>query len=237
MDAKLLLEQLLGGQAAGGLQDMGRQAQRNLDQAGGTQAFAGGALAGGVLGLLLGNKKVRKKVGKLTGGALGYGGAAALGALAYRAYQDYRGGKSVQPAGPATSNEIAEVAPANLPHTRPAADGTSFELVLVRGMIAAAKADGHVDAEEQGRLFGEVERLGLGAEEKAYVFDALSRADDLQTLAAAPTSQEQAAELYLASRLAIDPDQAVERVYLDALAAKLKLPAELRAHLDARAGD
>lgn len=236
MDPKLLLEQLLGGQAAGSFKDMGQQAQRKLDQAGGTQAFAGGALAGGVLGLLLGNKKVRKKVGKLTGGAIGYGGAAALGALAYRAYQDYRGGKPVEAAVPATSNEIAEVAPANLPHAKPAADGTSFELILVRGMIAAAKADGHVDADEQRRLFGEVERLGLGAEEKAYVFDALSRSDDLQTLAAAPANQEQAAELYLASRLAIDPDQAVERVYLDALAVRLKLPAELRAHLDAKAG-
>jgi uncharacterized membrane protein YebE (DUF533 family) len=237
LDPKLLLEQLLGGQVAGNLQNMGQQAQRNLNQAGGTQAFAGGALAGGVLGLLLGNKKVRKKVSKLTGGVLGYGGAAALGALAHRAYQDYSSGKSVQAAGPATSNEVAEVAPADLPHARPAADGTSFELILIRGMIAAAKADGHVDADEQSRLFGEVERLGLGAEEKAYVFDALSRSDDLHTLAAAPANQEQAAELYLASRLAIDPDQAVERVYLDALAARLKLPSELRAHLDAKAGD
>jgi uncharacterized membrane protein YebE (DUF533 family) len=235
LDPRLLLEQLLGGQAAGNLKNMGQQAQSHLNQAGGTQAFAGGALAGGVLGLLLGNKKVRKKVGKLTGGVLGYGGAAALGALAHRAYQDYRNGNSIEPAG--VSNEIAAVAPANLPHASPAADGTSFELILIRGMIAAAKADGHVDADEQRRLFGEVERLGLGAEEKAYVFDALSRSDDLHTLAAAPANQEQAAELYLASRLAIDPDQAVGRVYLDALAAKLKLPSELRAHLDAKAGD
>jgi uncharacterized membrane protein YebE (DUF533 family) len=46
---------------------------------------------------------------------------------------------------------------------------------------------------------------------------------------------EQGAEVYLASRLAIDPDVPAERVYLDALAAKLKLPAELRAQLDAQA--
>ena len=231
IDPKQLLEQVLGAGAAGNMRNAGRGVVDRLDATKGSKAFAGGAVAGGLLGMLLGGNSRRG------GGLLGYGGAAALGALAYRAYQDYRDGKSVQPAGPATANEIAEVAPANLPHARPAADGTSFELILIRGMIAAAKADGHVDADEQRRLFGEVERLGLGAEEKAYVFDALSKSDDLLTLAAAPASQEQAAELYLASRLAIDPDQAVERVYLDALAARLKLPAELRAHLDAKAGD
>lgn len=41
----------------------------------------GGVVAGGILGMLLGQKKVRK----MAGGALGYGGAAALGALAHRA--------------------------------------------------------------------------------------------------------------------------------------------------------
>ena len=36
-----------------------------------------------------------------------------------------------------------------------------------------------------------------------------------------------------AARLAIDPDEPAERAYLDALAAQLRLPAELRATLDA----
>jgi len=35
--------------------------------------------------------------------------------------------------------------------------------------------------------------------------------------------------------LAIDPDQPAERAYLDALAARLQLPVELRAHLDQQA--
>jgi len=47
---------------------------------------------------------------------------------------------------------------------------------------------------------------------------------------------EQGAEVYLASRLAIDPDVPAERAYLDALASRLKLPAELRAQLDATSG-
>ena len=47
---------------------------------------------------------------------------------------------------------------------------------------------------------------------------------------------EQGAEVYLASRLAINVDVPAERAYLDALAARLNLPAELKASLDASAG-
>jgi uncharacterized membrane protein YebE (DUF533 family) len=46
---------------------------------------------------------------------------------------------------------------------------------------------------------------------------------------------EQAAEIYLASRLTVDPDQPAEREYLDTLALRLQLPAELRAHLEQQA--
>ena len=100
-------------------------------------------------------------------------------------------------------------------------------------MVAAAKADGHIDAQEQQRLFSEVERLGLDAEAKATVFELLSQPADLNALTGAVATPEQAAEVYLASRLAMEPDHPAERAYLDALALRLKLPAELRGHLDA----
>src|SRR5450830_494063 len=45
----------------------------------------GGALAAGAMGLLLGNKKARKFGGK----ALTYGGLAALGVIAYKAYGNW----------------------------------------------------------------------------------------------------------------------------------------------------
>jgi uncharacterized membrane protein YebE (DUF533 family) len=55
------------------------------------------------------------------------------------------------------------------------------------------------------------------------------------SITGAVATPEQGAEVYLASRLAIDVDVPAERAYLDALAARLKLPAELRAQLDAQA--
>jgi uncharacterized membrane protein YebE (DUF533 family) len=123
-----------------------------------------------------------------------------------------------------------------LPHAQPAADGGSFQMVLIRAMIGAAKADGHVDQAEQQRLFGEIEKLGLNAEAKGVVFDLLAKPVDLGSITTAVATPEQGAEVYLASRLAIDPDVPAERAYLDALAARLNLPAELRRQLDVHAG-
>lgn len=228
-DPKQLLDQVMGGAMGGGagpggLGNIANQARDRLNQASRPQAFGAGAVAGGLLGMLLGGKKVRK----LAGGALGYGGAAALGAIAYQAYQTYR--QNQGGANPLAS--IPQATPELLPHAQPAADGGAFELVLIRGMIAAAKADGHVDAAEQQRLFAQVERLGLDSEAKAMVFDALTQPVDLGRIASQVATPEQGAELYLASRLAIDPDHPAERAWLDALAGRLKLPAELRASLD-----
>ncbi|MDT8265477.1 DUF533 domain-containing protein, partial [Roseomonas sp. DSM 102946] len=98
-----------------------------------------------------------------------------------------------------------------------------------------AKADGHIDAEEQRRIFAKVDEAGLDAEAKGFVFDALAAPAGVSEVAASASTPEQAAELYLASRLAVDPDQPAERAYLEALAHRLKLPEGLAAHLDRQA--
>lgn len=222
IDAKRLLEQVLGSSVMQEAASKGRDWQGRLDGVSGSQGFAGGAVAGGLLGLLLGGKKLHK----LAGGAVGYGGAAVLGALALQAYQNYQRQREggFAPAGVPDAQQ--------LPHALAGADGRPFELALVRAMVGAAKADGHIDAAEQRRLFAEVERMGLDAEAKAYVFDLLTRDVDLGTLADAVRTPEQGAELYLAARLAIDPDEPAERAYLDALASRLRIPVELRSSLE-----
>jgi uncharacterized membrane protein YebE (DUF533 family) len=235
LDPKSLLDQFLGGGTGGGLRNAGASIKNRLDQQSGSGGFARGAAAGGLLGLLLGGKGL----GKIAGGALGYGGAAAIGALALKAYQEYQLKQSGQKSSAApfslSPEQLANLSPDALPHAQPAADGGAFQLVLVRAMIGAAKADGHVDADEQQRLFAEVERRDLDAEAKAFVFDLLSQPVDMGSITNAVATPEQGAEVYLASRLAINPDVPAERAYLDALAARLKLPADLRATLDSTA--
>ncbi|MFZ2870588.1 tellurite resistance TerB family protein [Zavarzinia sp.] len=218
-DAKSLLDRVLGS-------DIGRNAKGRLDRMEGSTGFASGAAAGGLLGLLLGSRSGRHLVGDVAK----VGGAAALGYFAWKAYRNWQDGKAPGP----VAADPAGLPPPEFHAGTAGADGKPFALALLTAMVGAAKADGHVDPQEQNRLFSEVERLGLGAEEKAAVFDLLARPIAIDEIAREAATPEQAAELYLAARLAIDPDQAAERAFLDGLAARLRLEPGLAAHLDAQ---
>lgn len=218
----------IGELISGAMGGLGRQ----QSPAGGVFGVSGGALggfaAGGLLGVLLGQKKFRK----LAGGTLGYGGAAALGALAYRAYQNWQAGQQAVQGPVATSADAPQEGSRFAPAT--GADGKPFALALIRSMIAAANADGHVGTDEQKQIFEAANRGGLDAEDKAFVFDALQNPSSPDQIATLAGSQEQAAELYLAARIAIDPDHPDEKAFLQTLSQSLKLPSGLVSHLDAQ---
>lgn len=169
-------------------------------------SFAGGLATGGLLGTLMGSKKMRKKARKMAGGALGYGGSAVLGALALKAYQNWQAGQT---------------APAQ------AAGAQPMQLTLVKAMVAAANADGHIDKDEQVAVFDAVDTMALDAESKALIFDLLRNPPTVVQIAGYADGLEQASEIYLASRLAIDPDEPSEYRYLDDLARAMELPADL----------
>lgn len=218
----------LGGLISGAMGGFsGRQAS-----GGGGLGMPGGALgglaAGGLIGVLLGQKKFRK----MAGGAIGYGGAAALGALAYRAYQNWQDGQQAGQGPVATAADAPQQGSRFAPVT--GADGKPFALALIRSMIAAANADGHIGADEQKQIFEAAGRGGLDAEDKAFIFDALHNPLSPDQIAALAGNQEQAAELYLAARVAIDPDHPDEKAFLQDLGRALGLPGDLVRHLDAQ---
>ncbi len=192
--------------------------------------LAGGAAAGGIVALLMGNKSARKFAGK----AATYGGAAMLGGLAFKAYQNWQGSNSAQPETAASTHPAAQTEQAF--HQQALADPSSkqapFELTLIKAMIAAAKADGHIDAQEQGRIFEAVEQMNMSAQHKAIIFDYLQQDIPVQELVAGIDSIEMKSELYLASCLVIEPDQASERAHLDQLATALQLPTDLSQQLE-----
>ena len=216
-DAKRLMDQFLGGSGGQGGGDFLRGA-------------GGGALAGGLAALVLGTKTGRK----LGGEALKLGGMAAVGALAYKAYNDWQAGKQAAPATAQSTPQPVPMlpAPAGTPFN-PSSDAGQQTLArhLLRAMIAAAKADGHVDAQEQARIFAEMDKLPLSADDKAFVMDELRAKLDVDAVAGAAATPEEAAEIYAASLLSIDVDNAAERGYLAMLAARLKLDEGLVAHL------
>ncbi|WP_426958156.1 tellurite resistance TerB family protein [Muricoccus radiodurans] len=217
----------------------------------------GSAAAGGLLGSLLGGR--RSGAG---GGLLRMGGLAVLGMLAHRAYTQWQQGQSAQPSATPAATPQAQSAwqnptgyarPASSPAPSPAnaaaaeaafaddespdLDGHPFALTLVRAMVAAAKADGHLDQEERDRIFQEVERLNLDPEAKSFVFQALEGPADPIAIAAGARTEAQKTKLYLASRLVAEPDTAAERAYLDALAHHLGLDPGLRRSLDDQAAE
>ena len=169
--------------------------------------------------------------------AVKLGGIAALGGLAWKAYKDYEANR--QSAG--APKVVTADSPAALVHQ---AEGTVFlpaqkrerdtlALTLMRAMIAAAKADGHLDANEQQRIFAKIGELDLDSDDKAFLMDELRAPLDIDAVVRGATSPEVAAEIYTVSRLAIDPDHAAERAYLAMLASRLNMAEDLVARIDA----
>lgn len=189
-----------------------------------TAGFAGG-LAGGML-----TSKGGRKMGKK---ALKYGGIAAVGALAYNAYRQHQQNKT---AG-APQNPPAPTAPPPGSGFAPEA-GTSLAnetgMLMVRAMIAAARADGKLDGEEMEKVLGHAEQIDLDPESRARLLSELRTPVDMDQLVAGAVTDELKAEVYLASLLAIEVDTEAERAYLAMLKARLGLDDGLVAHLHAQ---
>ncbi len=221
-DAKKLLDQMLGGQQ--GSSDKSGSGGGSGGLAGMSPDFMKGLASGGVAGslatILLGSKSGKK----LAKSALKVGGTAALAGLAYKAYQTWQQGQQEQqgqvPAPPAAAETVF------LPPQ--AAAQADLSLSLLRAMIAAAKADGHIDAAEQQKIFGKLDEAGLGMEAKAFVIDEMRKPLNIDAIVADATTPERAIELYTASVLAIDVDDPSEQAYLAMLAARLKLDPGLK---------
>ena len=155
-----------------------------------------------------------------------------IGGLAFKAYEDWKAGKS---AGAASEGPLVLPEPSNafLPTDPAAANDLSQR--LLQAMIAAAKADGQVTPAERARIADALPQLGLGAAAQDILAAELDAPLDLGKIAALAGSEAEAAEIYAASLLAIDPDGAAEKGYLAMLAARLSLDAGLVEHLHARA--
>lgn len=194
----------------------------------GKGGLATGALAGGLAGLLLGGKKPRK----LAVSALKVGGIAAVGGLAFKAWNDWQNTKTAgQPTPSATPGNSGLTGTPFLPATPN--DQEDLSLVLIRAMISAAKADGHVTDRERQAISKQLATLGLDDQHRAFIEEELSKPLDVSAVADSARCPEQAAEIYAASLLVIDPSGAAERGYLAMLAARLGLEQGLVEHLHA----
>ncbi|WDY56966.1 tellurite resistance TerB family protein [Pseudomonas sp. PSKL.D1] len=177
----------------------------------------GGALAAGAMGLLMGNKSARKYGGKV----LTYGGLAALGVLAYKAYGNWQANQGKgQGTEPQTLDRL------------PPAQAEQHSQAVLRALVAAAKSDGHIDDRERALIEGEFTRLDSDRELQHWLHAELNKPLDPAEVARAAQTPEMAAEMYLASVMMVDQENFMERAYLDELARQLRLDPALRQELE-----
>ncbi len=179
-----------------------------------------GAIGAGVLALLLGTGAGRK----VTGAALKMGSVAAVGGLAYKAFQNWQGvhsGKSVEET--ASADQLEGEAAGNR------------SLTLLRAMIAAAKADGHINEGELETIQKQLSTMSLDGDTLEFLQAELTKPVSAAEIASAADSPNAAAEIYLVSRIIIDDSNAQEKAYLAELAKQLKLKDTLVAELDYKA--
>ncbi len=224
MNTRGLLDQLLkSGQQLLEKQAGGTKTGAGAGGLGGLLSGAGGGLlGGGALGVLLGSKKARKFGGK----ALTYGGLAALGVLAYKAYGNWQAQQANQQTPTPEPQTVDRV---------PAAQVEQHSQAVLRALVAAAKADGHVDERERALIEGEFTRLDGDREVQQWLHAELDKPLDPAEVARAAQTPEIAAEMYLASVMMVDQENYMERAYLDELARQLGLAQGLREELEKQA--
>lgn len=104
-------------------------------------------------------------------------------------------------------------------------------LLVLEVMIAAAHADGLLDAQERSTILHKAMQLELSSAERQQLMAALDQPPGIDALAAR-ARPELAADLYAAAVLAISIDTEAERAWLDAWGERLALPEADRRQLE-----
>ena len=183
-----------------------------------------GAMAAGVLALLLGTGAGRR----VTGSAIKIGSLAAIGGLGWKAYQNWMNDKNNAEEAIKETAAKAKVVPINKLNEE---DANKRSLVLLKAMVAAAKADGHVNNKEVAAIDEQLKKLDLSGDVEKLLKDEINRPLDVKEVAALAEDQAMAAEIYLVSAVITDKENSMEQDYLQKLADAMELPSALVAQL------
>ncbi|RUR37880.1 tellurite resistance TerB family protein [Vreelandella populi] len=242
MNASKILQQLM--QQAGGSQtgssgvDVKGMLSGLSKQLGGASSGQGGhssggldiksLLGGGAMGMLVGSKRGRSMGGK----ALKYGAIASVGMLAWKAWQSSQAAKS-------SDAQASDAQAGNQEGERVEVLSGEFQerrsLELLQAMIMAARADGHIDEQEQALITEQIDALGADQEMHEWVEQQLKVPLNAEALAREADSPQAAREMYLMSVAVVDDQNPMERAWLDQLASALNLSEEMTRELERQA--
>ncbi|QPN43286.1 tellurite resistance TerB family protein [Priestia aryabhattai] len=213
MNTSDLLEQLLrAGQGSRAQQGNGGMA---------SQDGLGGL--GGLLGGLLGGSAGGSAQGRPAGGSH-YAALASLGMMAFQAYQSWQRNQAAAP-----QQAMRTVDQLSGP------EAEDHSLAILRALIAAAKADGRIDQQEEQLIYAEIKRQTSDPHLQQWLDEEVSKPLDATEVAQSAQGPAMAAEMYLASVMLVDDQQATERAYLDELASALQIDPTLQVRLEQQA--
>ncbi|WP_460423870.1 tellurite resistance TerB family protein [Pseudomonas sp. ZL2] len=233
MNTSDLLEQLLrAGQGSQAQQGRGgMSAQDGLGGLGGLlggllgggSATGGGNGLGGLLGGLLGGNAGGSTQGRSAGGT-NYAALASLGKMAFQAYQSWQRSQAAAP-----QQALRTVDQLSGP------EAEDHSHAILRALIAAAKADGRIDKQEEVLIYAEIKRHTSDPQLQQWLDEEVSKPLDAAQVAQSAQDPAVAAEMYLASVMLVDDQQDAERAYLDELAGALQIDPTLQVHLEQQA--
>jgi len=180
-----------------------------------------GAMAVGVLALLLGTGAGRR----VTGSALKIGSLAAIGGIGWKAYQNWVSKRNEADQDVKDmANNAKTISINDLDET----EANERSQILLKAMIAAAKADGHINTKEVAAIDEQIQKLGLSGDVALLMQAEIAKPLDVKEIAElAKNNPSIAAEIYLVSAVISDKENSMERDYLDELAKAMNLPGSL----------
>ena len=171
-----------------------------------------GVAATGMLAVLLGTKKGRKTLSPV----IKVGSLAALGALGYKAYQNW------QKQNGQTEFDLSEFQ-GNVDEV----SEKKRSIAILRAMVGASKSDGQIDEAEHAVITGQIKAAGIETAATSVLLEEMGKDSDAARIAELSDSPAMSVELYLASLLVTGQKNDAEKSYLSDLAKNLNLAPDL----------
>jgi uncharacterized membrane protein YebE (DUF533 family) len=243
IDSRALLDAMLRSGMGGRNANMGR-----LEERAGGMHGSGGGIAGALAGMLggrmagrrgrgLGGLTGRRRSGGMQGMLLGVLGGIAVSALQRRMQQSARGADAegttaprsaapaMRPASPAVADATQAGSTLDVEQAAEVDEGRAQ--LLVRVMVAAANADMEINQEERRRILDRMGEAGADPEAREFIEREMRSPMSIDDIARQVSGPDVAAQAYAAALAAIDVDKAMERRFLEALAARTGLDQEV----------
>ena len=228
MDILQNLQNMLGGALSGG-SEQGARAPQSGSGMGGLGGLLNPDVLGRLAGALFSKKPGMGNMGAMSGGA---GGGGLLGGLLGSLMSGSGGGSDfLGQLGGLLGGGAVPAAPA--PSAAVGGPEGQAERML-RAMIYAAKADGHIDDAEQRAIDGQLDELKIGPEGRDLVRRIMGESPDPARIARGVVDSREALNLYVFSCAITNVDDPRERQYLDGLAKALSLSPQIKAAVESK---